>query len=1228
MNQNNRRNAHERELAQETASGNRWEFWIDRGGTFTDVVARDPTGAIHVRKLLSENPKQYPDAALEGVRRVLGVAPGEAVPTDRIAWIKMGTTLATNALLERKGARVGLLTTQGFGDLLEIGYQDRPEIFALEIRKPESLVAGIAEVPERILADGTVRTALDEEEITKALARFKAEGIESIAVLFLHSFAYPEHEIRAGKIAREMGFAQVSLSHEVAREIKAVGRGDTTAADAYLTPLLRDYVEGLRNELGAEVGLRFMQSNGGLTDAERFTGKNAVLSGPAAGVVAHAHVSALAGLEKVIGFDMGGTSTDVSRFDGRYERVFETQIGGVRLKAPMMAIQTVAAGGGSLLKFESGRFVVGPESAGACPGPACYRLGGPAAVTDANLVLGRIQPTHFPACFGPSADEPLDAQASRARLESIASEVERATEKTMTIEEVAAGFVRIANENMAKPIKEISVAKGYDVQEYALTCFGGAAAQHACAIAESLGMKTILLHPFAGVLSAYGMGLADGIHTGVEAVLQELDHDPAATFSQRFEALESKGAATLLKEGYTEDEIAHIRSVDLRYMGVDAYLNVVLQPDEDLRETFDARHSALYGFVKADHPIEVVNVRVESVGRTRKPDETERPLVDARVPDDLAIDRVTVYFDGADGRSLPTSTPVYRRLDLEPGHRLEGPAMVIEDVTTIVIDPGWKAEMNGRGHLLLRHVHAAKGSRLSTESDPVMLELFNNLFMSVATQMGETLERVSHSVNIKERLDFSCAIFTEDGELIANAPHIPVHLGAMSESVRAILAERGADMQPGDVYLTNDPYHGGSHLPDLTVVSPVFDDEDRRVFFVANRGHHADIGGVAPGSMDPFSKSIDEEGVLIHDFCLVSKGQFHEDETVALLTRGPYPARNIEERLSDLRAQIAANAAGTRLLGELCARYGVDVVKAYMGHVRRNAALAMQETLEAIPDGVYTAEDQLDSGARIACKITIEGSRAVVDFDGTDAQLEGNLNAPRAVVIAAVLYCFRVLVGRSIPLNGGCLDPIELRIPEGSLLSPAYPAAVVGGNVETSMRVVDVVFKALGALAGGQGTMNNLTFGTAEWGYYETICGGAGAGPDFDGASAVHTHMTNTRITDPEVLERRYPVVLREFSIRRGSGGGGRRHGGDGVTRALEFLEEMSLGILSGRRTTRPYGVDGGEPGQPGQNWLRRAGEMQKLDAHTRLDVRPGDVIVIETPGGGGYGNREDAELG
>ncbi len=1218
-----RRNQGREGIDGQAASGGRWEFWIDRGGTFTDVVAKDPVGAIHVRKLLSENPEQYSDAAVEGVRRMLGVAPGEAVPSDRIAWIKMGTTLATNALLERKGARVGLLTTQGFGDLLEIGYQDRPEIFALEIRKPESLAARIAEVPERILADGTVRTALDEKELTKALVRFKDEGIESIAVLFLHSFAYPEHELRAGQIAREMGFSQVSLSHEVAREIKAVGRGDTTAADAYLTPLLRDYVAGLRNELGVEAGLRFMQSNGGLTDADRFTGKNAVLSGPAAGVVAHAHVSALAGLEKVIGFDMGGTSTDVSRFDGRYERVFETQIGGVRLKAPMMAIQTVAAGGGSLLKFESGRFVVGPESAGAYPGPACYRLGGPAAVTDANLVLGRIQPAHFPACFGPGADGRLDAQASRARLESIGSEVERTTGKAMTVEEAAAGFVRIANENMAKPIKEISIAKGYDVQEYALVCFGGAGAQHACAIAETLGMKTILLHPFAGVLSAYGMGLADGIHTGVEAVLQELGGDPAAAFAHRFEALESNGAAALLTEGFAETEIEHVRSIDLRYRGVDAYINVTVIPGEDLRQTFEARHGALYGYVKAGHPMEVVNVRVESIGHTGKPDEAEMPFVGAKVPDDLAIDHVTIYFDGADGRPVPTPTPVFRRRDLRPGHRLEGPAMIVEEVSTIVIDPGWQAEMNGRGHLLLRHAHVKKASRISTESDPVMLELFNNLFMSVATQMGETLERVSHSVNIKERLDFSCAIFAENGELIANAPHIPVHLGAMSESVRAILSGRGEDMRPGDVYLTNDPYYGGSHLPDLTVVSPVFDDAGRRAFFVANRGHHADIGGVAPGSMDPFSTSIEEEGVLIHDFCLVSQGQFHEDEAVSLLTRGPYPARNIEERLSDLRAQVAANASGARLLGELCARYGVDVVKAYMGHVRRNAALAMQETLEAIGDGIYTAEDYLDSGARIACKITIEGGRALVDFDGTDTQLEGNLNAPRAVVIAAVLYCFRTLVDRPIPLNGGCLDPIELRIPEGSLLSPTYPAAVVGGNVETSMRVVDVVFKALGALAGGQGTMNNLSFGTGDWGYYETICGGAGAGPGFDGASAVHTHMTNTRITDPEVLERWYPVVLREFSVRRGSGGGGRWHGGDGVVRALEFLEAMSLGILSGRRTTRPFGVDGGEPGQPGRNWLRRDDEMLALDAHARLDVRAGDVVVIETPGGGGFGNRE-----
>ncbi len=1165
---------------------------------------------------------------------------GERIPSEWIGWIKMGTTLATNALLERKGARVGLITTQGFGDLLEIGYQDRPEIFALDIHKPESLAAEIGEVAERVLADGNVRTALDEDGVRAALARFGEQDIESVAVLFLHSFAYPNHEVRAGEIAREMGFAHVSLSHEVAREIKAVGRGDTTVADAYLTPLLIDYVAGLRNELGSETGLRFMQSNGGLTDAERFSGRNAILSGPAAGVVAHAYVSALAGLEKVIGFDMGGTSTDVSRFDGRYERVFETQVGGVRLKAPMMAIQTVAAGGGSLLKFESGRFIVGPESAGAHPGPACYRRGGPAAVTDANLVLGRIQSAHFPSCFGPNADEPLDPAASKTRLEAIGTEVERAAGRAMTVEEVAAGFIRIANENMAKPIKEISVAKGYDVQEYALTCFGGAAAQHACAIAEALGIQTILLHPYAGVLSAYGMGLADGIQTGVEAVLEDLGEDPGAGMTPRFEALESIGGAALKREGFAADHIEHIRSFDLRYFGVDAYLNVVSGPGDNLRETFEIRHRALYGFVKKGHPIEVVNVRVESVGRTDKPDEPEQSCVAAAVPKDLAVDLVTIHFDGPDGRPRPTATPVYRRGDLKPGHRLRGPALIAEDVSTIVVDPSWEAEMNGRGHLLLHRVHAEEAARVSTESNPVMLEIFNNLFMSVATQMGETLERVSHSVNIKERLDFSCAIFTEGGELIANAPHIPVHLGAMSESVRAILEERSGGMRSGDVYLTNDPYHGGSHLPDLTVVSPVFVERNHRAFFVANRGHHADIGGVVPGSMDPFSSSIEEEGVLIHDFCLVSEGQFHEAEIVALLTDGKYPARNIEERLSDLRAQIAANAAGARLLGELCARYGVEVVRAYMGHVRRNAALAMEETLDNIPDGVYTAEDFMDNGAKIACRIAVNGAHALVDFEGTGAQLDGNLNAPRAVVIAAVLYCFRTLVGRPIPLNGGCLDPIELRIPAGSMLSPEYPAAVVGGNVETSMRVVDVVFKALGALAGGQGTMNNLTFGTADWGYYETICGGAGAGHDrassttvrpatgFNGASAVHTHMTNTRITDPEVLERRYPVVLREFSVRRGSGGAGLYRGGDGAVRALEFLEDMSLGILSGRRTTRPYGLDGGEPGQPGENRLRRGEEVQKLDANVRLEVRAGDVIEIKTPGGGGYGRSKGAGPG
>ena len=1126
----------------------------------------------------------------------------------------MGTTIATNALLERKGARVGLIVTRGFQDLLEIGYQDRPDIFALNIHKPALLVAAVAEVEERVMADGTVRAPLNEREVRDALARFSRENFEAVAILFLHSFAYPAHELRAETLAREAGFSQVSVSHRVAPEIKVVGRGDTTVADAYLNPLLRRYIETLRSGIDPAVTLRFMQSNGGLTDARRFAGKDAILSGPAGGVVAYAHICSRASIPRAIGFDMGGTSTDVSRYDGTFDRVFETRTAGIRLKAPMMAIETVAAGGGSVLRFESGRFVVGPESAGALPGPAAYRQGGPPTVTDANIVTGRLRAEHFPACFGPDANQPLDESASRERLRDLSNEISAYTDRPFSIEETAAGFIRVANENMVRPIRAISVARGYDVQDYALVCFGGAAPQHACAVAATLGIRTILIHPYASVLSAYGMGLADMRETSSESVLKPCTASLLKTFETRFAALEKHHESILTAEGYEATAIQYHRSLDMRYEGTDAYLNVALQNVEDPAQAFQDAHTVLYGFAKPGHPIEVVNLRVESIGLTDKPVELVHPLEDRLLTSQNAHETVDVYFDRC------YETPVFFREALKPGHHIAGPALIVEPNSTIVLDPGWHARVNEFNHMLLEAQAPPRHVDLVASVDPVSLEIFNNRFMSIAEQMGKTLERASHSVNIKERLDFSCAVFGPDGELVANAPHMPVHLGAMGESVRAIIGARSNTMRPGDVYLTNDPYHGGSHLPDITLVSPIFAGNAEPAFFVANRGHHADIGGITPGSMPPVSTSIHEEGVVLHDFLLVSGGHLHEKEFIHSLINAPYPARNLPERLSDLRAQIAANHMGERLLNELCDSCSTSVVQSYMAHIRRNASETMRDRIRQLPDAVYRAEETLDSGAAIRCAITIRGDHARVDFTGTDGQLDDNLNAPSAVAISAVLYVFRTLIGRPIPLNAGCLDPIDIVIPEASLLNPRWPAAVVGGNVETSMRIVDVLYKALGVLAGGQGTMNNLTFGADDWGYYETICGGAGAGPGFHGASAVHQHMTNTRITDPEVLERRYPVLLREFSIRRGSGGNGKYRGGDGVRRIIEFLEPIEVGILSERRSTRPYGLDGGLRGASGRNTLVRHGVPEDLGGHAQFRARTGDLLVIETPGGGGFG--------
>ena len=1201
-----------------------WEFWIDRGGTFTDVVARDGDGILHVRKLLSDNPEHYDDAPLEAIRRLLDVGADGPIGADRIDTIRMGTTVATNALLERRGAPVCLVVTRGFADLLEIATQDRPDIFALEIRKPAQITADVVEVDERVLADGTVLTTPDLDRLRADLEAAIARGVRSAAVVLLHSYARPEHEQRIGKLARDLGFEHVSLSHEVSREIKSVARGSTTAVDAYLTPILRDYVSRVRAPMDASVDLRFMQSHGGLARADHFSGATALLSGPAGGVVACAHVAGLAGFDKVIGFDMGGTSTDVSRYDGTYERVFETVTAGVRVQAPMMHINTVAAGGGSILSFVDGRMHVGPESAGANPGPACYRRGGPPAVTDANAVLGRIQPKHFPACFGPHANEPIDVDLSRKALTELAARISTETGRDMTVEEVAAGFVRIANENMVKPIREISVARGYDVREYALVCFGGAAAQHACAIAEALGIRTILIHPLAGVLSAYGMGLADMIHTDVEAVLERFDDDTLGELEPRFAKLEADARRRMTDQGVTAARIRHIRSLDLRYEGVEAYLNVPIAPGTDPRERFETLHAQRFGFTRPGEPVEAVNLRVETRGETEKPDEPKAETRAYDVDALLAVDEVTVHFDllqpGGERTMQAVPTRVYRRDDLEPGARLTGPAIIIEETSTVVVDPGWRARVNKRRHLILEaSATRQRRERVATERDPVMLEVMSNLFMSIAEQMGITLRKVSHSTNIKERLDFSCALFDADGDLIANAPHIPVHLGAMGESVRSIVVARGDAMKPGDVFATNDPYHGGSHLPDVTVVTPVFSSQGERVFFVASRGHHADIGGVTPGSMPAASRTIDEEGVLIHDFLLVSAGRLREAAFTELLSSGRWPARNVPERLSDVRAAVAAGAAGVRLLEELIDRYGLDVVRAYMQHVKTSAEAATRAVLRELPDGEHRFEDVLDDGTPIAACVRIDGDRAVVDFTGTGPQLETNLNAPRAVVTAAVLYVFRTLVPRPIPLNAGSLVPIEIRIPEGCLLNPTSPAAVAGGNVETSMRITDVLFGALGKLAASQGTMNNFTFGTDTLAYYETIAGGAGAGCGFDGAHAVHTHMTNTRITDPEVIERRYPVVLRRFEVRRGSGGSGVWRGGDGVRREVAFLEPMRATILSERRTRGPFGLNGAGSGKPGCNTVIRPGGAETLAGKASLPVEAGDVLVIETPGGGGY---------
>ena len=1202
----------------------RWDFWIDRGGTFTDVVGRAPDGRLHALKLLSENPGAYDDAAIEGIRRTLDAAPG-AIPPDRVGTVRMGTTVATNALLERKGDRTLLMITRGFRDALRIGYQARPDIFAKEIVLPEMLYERVVEVDERVRADGNVERAPDMGAAREAMAAARADGIDAVAIVLMHAWAAPAHEQALAEAAREAGFGQVSVSHEVSPLIKLVGRGDTTVVDAYLTPILARYVERVAGALGATPPdaagptLQFMMSSGGLTAADRFKGRDAILSGPAGGVVGMARTGQIAGEERVIGFDMGGTSTDVAHFDGSFERAFETEVAGVRMRAPMLQVHTVAAGGGSILHAEADRFRVGPDSAGADPGPACYRRGGPLTVTDANVMLGKLNPDYFPAIFGPGQDQPLDRDAVAEKFGEIA------VREGKTAEEVAEGFLRIAVENMAGAIKKISVQRGYDVTRYLLNAFGGAGGQHACAVADALGMTKVLIHPLSGLLSAYGIGLArvtEARQRGMETPLSDDGGEIDAVLGD----LAGEVREALTAQGVAVDDAEMIARLHLRYAGTDTALPVVWDGDaEAARASFESAHEAQFGFTDpgADIVIEAAEIEGRAAEAAADPEEA-RPATDRAAQ---AEAQVPLWSGGA-----RHDAGVYRRAALDPGQRIMGPALVIEDNQTIVVEPGWHAEITARDHVLMTRTEVAdRAGAVGTKADPVLLEVFNNLFMNIAEQMGVALQKTSRSVNIKERLDFSCAVFDAEGALVANAPHMPVHLGSMDRSVETVIRLNAGDVRPGDVFALNAPYNGGTHLPDITVVTPVFDAGGGAeiLFWVASRGHHADVGGVAPGSMTPLATTVDEEGVLFDNVRLVAEGRFRDDAIRHVLTDHPHPARNPDQNIADLKAQVAANARGAAELRAMIDLFGLDVVRAYMGHVQDNAAAEVSRVIGRLSDGEY--EYPTDTGQVIKVKITIDRDKgeATVNFTGTSEMRENNFNAPEPVTRAAVLYVFRVMVEAPIPMNAGCLRPVRIVIPEGCMLSPRYPAAVVAGNVETSQHVTNALFGALGAMANSQGTMNNLTFGNDRHQYYETLCSGSPAGVTadgrgFTGTAGVHVHMTNSRLTDPEVLESRYPVLLEAFGIDAGSGGAGAFAGGDGTTRRIRFLEPMEMAILSSHRDRPPQGLAGGGPGRVGLTEIHRAdGRVERLAAADQAQVAAGDAVVVVTPTPGGYGAPE-----
>ncbi len=1194
-----------------------WQFCIDRGGTFTDIVALNPQGQLISHKLLSENPQAYQDAAIQGIREVMGLAADDAIPTKQIEVVKMGTTVATNALLERKGEPTALVITQGFKDALRIGYQNRPEIFARQIKLAELVYTTVIEAHERISAAGDILTPLDLEHLRQQLTQAYQTGLRAVAIVFMHAYKYPQHEQQAIKLAKQIGFTQISGSHQVAPLIKLVSRGDTTVVDAYLTPIIRRYVDSIAEHL-CNVPLFFMQSHGGLAHAAHFQGKDSVFSGPAGGVVGAVKASLQAGFTKIIGFDMGGTSTDVSHYQGEYERVFATQIGGVRMRVPMMHIHTIAAGGGSILHFRQGRYQVGPDSAGADPGPAAYGRDGPLTVTDCNVLLGKLPVAYFPAIFGSDRKQALQIAVVKTKFAELTKSIATATQTNITAEEVATGFLRVAIDNMANAIKKVTVQRGFDVTEYTLCCFGGAAGQHACLVAEALGVTKVMLHPLAGVLSAYGLGLADICVIREQAIEQPYAEQLMPTLKTAFTHLTNQCQTALQQQTTDLNQIELTYSLRVRYQGSDTAIALHFFEGMDVAAEFVKHHRQRYGFVMPGRGCIIDAVVVEAIAQL--PDlqiVTPQNNASSKVKSKPKPTAMVDMYSSGQWQKIP----VYLREQLIVTQIIKGPAIIIEKTTTHVIEPNWQVELMKQGHLLLTQYKQQATKNIALTADPVMLEIFNNLYMSIAEQMGVVLANTSYSVNIKERLDFSCAVFDKHGSLVANAPHIPVHLGSMGESVRALKDQFSDQLRPGDVYMLNNPFQGGTHLPDVTVMTPVFDEQQRIIFYVASRGHHADIGGITPGSMPPLSQTIEEEGILIDVVKIVDQGNFCQASVNKLLTSGRWPARNVQQNIGDLQAQIAANETGVNGLHNMVEHFGLDVVQAYMHHVQTNAAMAIKQVLTKLNDGEFNCK--LDNGAVINVKITVDQQQqtAIIDFSGSSMQLNNNFNAPKAVCRAAVLYVFRTLVNEPIPLNEGCMQPLTLIVPAQSMLNPNYPAAVVAGNVETSQIIVDALYGALNVMAASQGTMNNVTFGNEQYQYYETICGGAGAGNGFAGCDTVHTHMTNSRLTDPEVLEINFPVLVEEFVMRDNSGGAGKWSGGNGVIRQLKFLQPMTVSILADRRYIAPHGLAGGCPGKVGENWLLTANGLQhKLPATATAKVQAGDAILIKTPGGGGFG--------